>query len=52
MRSGAAAAGDPRAVGRTLLLDGVSTEIVGVLPRNFEMPTLTQADVLLPLGAA
>ncbi len=43
-------AADPRAVGRTLLLDGVATEIVGVLPRDFEMPTLTQADVLLPLA--
>ena len=43
-------AADPRAVGRTLLLDDVPYEIVGVLPANFEMPTLTPADVLLPLA--
>jgi len=43
-------AGDPRAVGRTLLLDGAPVEIVGVLPKDFEMPTLTQADILLPLA--
>ncbi len=43
-------AGDPRAVGRTLMLDGAPVEIVGVLPKNFEMPTLTQADILLPLA--
>ncbi|MEO7142773.1 MAG: ABC transporter permease [Bryobacteraceae bacterium] len=43
-------AADPRAVGRTLWLDGAPVEIVGVLPKNFEMPTLTEADVLLPLA--
>ncbi len=43
-------AGDPRAVGRTLRLDGAPAEIVGVLPRDFLMPTLTEADVLLPLA--
>src|SRR5215472_3422462 len=43
-------AGDPRAVGRTLRLDGVPLEIVGVLPKDFRMPTLTEADVLLPLA--
>jgi hypothetical protein len=43
-------AADPRVPGRTLLLDGVPTVIVGVLPANFLMPTLTHADVLLPLA--
>ncbi len=43
-------AADPAAVGRTLQLDGASYEIIGVLPTDFEMPTLTPADVLLPLA--
>jgi predicted permease len=43
-------AADPRAVGRTLMLDGVPTEITGVLPDGFLMPTLTTADILLPLA--
>ena len=41
-------AGDAGAIGRTLSLDGVPTRIVGVLPANFETPTLARADVLLP----
>ncbi len=43
-------AGDPNAAGRSLPLDGTPHQIVGVLPKNFEMPTLTEADVLLPLA--
>jgi len=43
-------AGDPAALGRTLLLDGAPVQIVGVLPADFEMPTLTGADVVLPLA--
>ena len=43
-------AADPRAVGRTLSLDGAPAEIIGVLPKDFLMPTLTDADVLLPLA--
>jgi predicted permease len=43
-------AADPQVVGRTLMLDGTPVEIVGVLPKDFTMPTLTQADVLLPLA--
>ena len=43
-------AGDPRIAGRTLSLDGVATEITGVLPPDFLMPTLTRADILLPLA--
>jgi predicted permease len=41
---------DPHVVGRALRLDGVVTEITGVLPPDFLMPTLTRADVLLPLA--
>ncbi len=43
-------AGDPRVVGQTIPIDGAATPIVGVLPKTFEMPTLTTADVLLPLA--
>lgn len=43
-------AADSGAVGRTLMLDGAPVEIVGVLPRDFVMPTLTHADILLPLA--
>jgi predicted permease len=43
-------AADPQTIGRTMLFDGEAVEIVGVLPRNFVMPTLTEADVLLPLA--
>ncbi len=43
-------AGDPNIVGQTMPLDGAATVIVGVLPRNFEMPTLSPADVLVPLA--
>ena len=35
--------------GKTMNLDGASTRIVGVLPANFEEPTLTEAGVLLAL---
>ena len=43
-------AGDPRVIGRTLSVDGVPAEITGVLPPDFLMPTLTQADILLPMA--
>jgi predicted permease len=39
---------DPGIEGRTLSLDGMPTAITGVLPRDFEIPTLTPADILLP----
>ena len=45
-------AGDPRVLGRTIPIDGTPISIVGVLPKTFEMPTLTTADVLLPLALA
>jgi predicted permease len=40
--------GDPAAAGKLISLDGKPVRVAGVLPRNFEMPTLTPADILLP----
>jgi putative ABC transport system permease protein len=42
-------ASDPTAVGRDLSLDGKPVRIVGVLPPEFEMPTLAPADLVVPL---
>jgi putative ABC transport system permease protein len=39
---------DPNVVGRVLSIDGRPITIVGVLPPNFEHPTLASADLLLP----
>jgi putative ABC transport system permease protein len=35
-------------VGRTMSLDGQSVQIIGVLPADFELPNLGDADVLVP----
>jgi predicted permease len=51
---------DPRIVGKSIQVSGVSREVVGVLPRSFSLPrevlpTLggaEQADILLPLPLA
>jgi putative ABC transport system permease protein len=43
-------AGDPRIVGKSLSVDGKPTLIVGVLPADFEMPTLARADLVVPLA--
>ena len=40
--------GDPGVVGKTISLDAQPARIVGVLPQDFEFPTLAQADLLLP----
>jgi predicted permease len=40
--------GDPAAVGKLMSVDGKPVRVVGVLPGNFEMPTLAAADVLFP----
>jgi len=40
--------GDRQAVGKTVPLDGQSATIVGVLPPQFELPSLEHADVLVP----
>jgi putative ABC transport system permease protein len=41
-------ASDPGVVGRHISLDGTSTTIVGVLPAEYELPTLAPADLLVP----
>jgi putative ABC transport system permease protein len=41
--------GDPGAVGHDLSLDGKPVPIIGVLPPEFEMPTLAPADLVVPL---
>jgi putative ABC transport system permease protein len=40
--------GNPGVLERVLSLDDAQTRIVGVLPPDFELPTLTPADILLP----
>jgi putative ABC transport system permease protein len=40
--------GDGNVVGRRLMLDGAATEVIGVLPANFELPTLGSADIVMP----
>jgi predicted permease len=39
---------DPGVVGKTFMLDGQPVRILGVLPREFELPTLAHADLLVP----
>ncbi len=41
-------ASNPAAVGRIVRLDGVERTVVGVLPRDFEMPRLNRVDLLIP----
>jgi predicted permease len=43
-------AGDPHVIGKALPLDGQMPTIVGVLPPQFELPTLARADVLVPMA--
>lgn len=40
--------GDRTVVGRTIALDGAPTRVLGVLPPDFEFPTLARVDVLVP----
>ncbi len=40
--------GDPGVTARTISLDGQPTRIAGVLPRDFEFPTLVRVDLLVP----
>ena len=40
--------GDPHIVGKAISLDGQQTSIIGVLPCDFELPTLGKADMLVP----
>jgi putative ABC transport system permease protein len=39
---------EPSVIGKLIRIDGHATEIVGVLPKDFEMPRLQGADVLVP----
>jgi predicted permease len=39
---------DPGVLNRDINVDGHATRIVGVLPRNFEMPRLQETDILVP----
>jgi predicted permease len=39
---------DPGVVGRTFSLDGQPTRVIGVLPADFEFPSLASANVLVP----
>ena len=43
---------NPAALGKRISIDGVSTEIVGVLPPGFELPTLAHADLFVPQALA
>ncbi|HEX9945014.1 MAG TPA: ABC transporter permease [Thermoanaerobaculia bacterium] len=40
--------GDPRAVGRTLKIDGVATRVVGVMPAGFRFPS-AETELWLPM---
>jgi len=40
--------GDRNVVGRMMLLDGQPTQVLGVLPRDFEFPTLAHTGILVP----
>jgi len=42
--------GDPQVVGKTISLDAQSVGIVGVLASDFEFPTLTHVDLLMPMA--
>jgi predicted permease len=39
---------DPGVLNKTIMLDGHPVRIVGVLPKEFEMPRLQAADIVLP----
>lgn len=41
--------GDPQIIGREINIDGTLSRVLGVLPRNFQFPTLHPADVVQPL---
>ena len=40
--------GDPAELGKTIEIDGGLVQVIGILPANFEMPQLGEADLLLP----
>ena len=42
--------GDPRILDRTININGARDRVVGVLPKNFQFPTLQTADVVFPMA--
>jgi len=44
--------GDRSLLGKTVPIDGVLTEIIGVLPVDFELPTLQKVDLAVPQALA
>ncbi len=42
--------GEPNIIGRVISLDQSRVTVIGVLPANFELPTLLSADLLVPLA--
>ncbi|MDE1178636.1 MAG: ABC transporter permease [Edaphobacter sp.] len=40
---------DPSVLNRTIEIDGKPVRVIGVLPRDFEMPRLQEADVIFPM---
>ena len=42
-------AGDPSVVNKTISLDGRPATVIGVLPQEFEMPTLSPVELVVPL---
>jgi putative ABC transport system permease protein len=45
-------AANPSVIGKTIEIDGTPTRIVGVLPRDFELPNLVHADLVVPQALA
>ena len=42
--------GDPHILERTINVDGSARRVVGVLPREFQFPTLETADIVFPMA--
>jgi putative ABC transport system permease protein len=42
--------GDPRILERTINVDGSPRRVVGILPRDFQFPTLETADIVFPMA--
>jgi len=42
--------GDPHILGRNIDVDGKLARVVGVLPKDFQFPTLEAADIVLPMA--
>ena len=45
-------AASPEVIGKTIEIDGFPTRVVGVLPRDFELPNLAHADFVVPQALA